>query len=144
MATAPKHIYEAIEVLATDLVNASAANNKNVYRVLFTCYQRLCLQQLRAGIRDPFLLETIADFATEHAMQIKFYRRAIALARRQRESTCSALLGLGEAYAAGGRVREARKAFEAAIRESKKRRDSECEAEAMNRLKLLQSPRRRN
>ena len=124
-------------MLGTDLVNASAANKKKLFHVLFSCYQQLCLQQLRAGVRDPFLFETIADFGSDPAMQIKFYRRAIALARREKESTCSAQTGLGEAYAALGRVNEARKAFEAAIRDAKARRNSECVADASKGLQSL-------
>jgi tetratricopeptide (TPR) repeat protein len=130
MAIAPKYVYQAIAMLAADLVNTSAAGKSSVHRILFGAYKSMCLAQVRAGVRDPFLPETLGDFEDDTRAQITFYKRALSMAAAEGEPKCTILLALAETYARQRDTDKARRALEAAIADAKRHRDKDCLAEA--------------
>jgi hypothetical protein len=98
MPTIPKDIYDRIHELAIDLANATIAEDRVLTETHYATLHAYCDEQAQRGRDCSFLWETLGDFTDDPEQSIIYYRRALALARRDREPVHTILLALGRTY----------------------------------------------
>jgi len=73
----PEPLYSQVLDLALKIANASEAEDSLSHHIAFLELQRLYEERVVAGLVEPFLTETLADFTTDDQQAIKLYELAI-------------------------------------------------------------------
>lgn len=97
MSTIPSDLYDQVRELATEITNATMADDVALAESL---YQRLLAfqeGQAAAGRSHPFLVETLADYTDDASQALRYYEQALAMSRQMAsdEPTHTILIGIG-------------------------------------------------
>lgn len=138
MRAIPPEIYSRVQEQALAIVNASESGDgileKCAYARLFAFYQEM----LTAGETDPFLTETLADFADDPKEAIYFYQLAMRQARNYPdEPIYSKAISLGLLLAENGQMEQAKAHLRDGLRDAVKRDATSAVGEALKALKRI-------
>jgi len=145
-------IYEHVHELATDITNATLADDRALAESL---YQRLLAyhqEQLAAGRSHPFLIETLADYTDDASQALHYYEQALTMSHQMAsdEPTHTILIGIGtkmlemgrreqaEAFIRDGRIEAVRRADSNSIIEADKTITKRCSLAPRQAVDLFQ------
>lgn len=118
-----KKLLEELKVLCTDLVNAGARKDEATCARLFAMLRKKCNGELKRGRRDPLLYELMGDFSPDPSQSIRFYRKAIGVARNLGRPQYYLLMELALRQLDAGDVAGARRSLNYATLDALKWRD---------------------
>ncbi|MDC7826474.1 hypothetical protein PQS90_15075 [Pseudomonas sp. BLCC-B13] len=115
-------LYDPINELVIEIVNASEADDKKTQWVAYQALKALCESSEERGNHHPFQWETLGDFTHDKLLALSFYEKALSYANALAldEYIASICLAMAEANIALGNISAAEslatQANEAAIK----------------------------
>lgn len=112
-------LYDPINELVIDIVNASEVGDTKAQWVAYRALRALCESSEEKGIHHPFQWETLGDFTNDKLLALSFYEKALNYARALAldeyiASICLAMaeahISLGNTSAAGSLAAQANEA----------------------------------